>query len=272
MCTDTGDLVSGSTGGAIQGDLPVDQLYVFVGRASPDFSAGRVSFDAGLRASKVFHDDATLLCNHDLALILLTTEIPNAPLAQVRFEGEPTVGEAVTAAGFGIDETSKLVKVRKERAGIPIVHVGPYAGGADPNVDPPSGANEFQVGEATCSGDSGGAVLSEKTGAVIGIVSAGGHDVPAGSPPAAKCMGSETRNGYTKTAPFQALIRQALAEAGHEPWLENGRDPRLPPESPPSSCAIARGLTPSASSSASVALAVVLGAWLAARRRLRRQR
>jgi hypothetical protein len=233
-CDDKGALVTGSTGGRPTSEAPLDELYVFAGATSPVFSSP-AALDAGFRAKKVFHDGATIYCNHDLALILLTTDVPNATLLPIRLDGKPAVGDIVTAVGFGIDESSTLVKTRRERS-VAITRVGPYAGGADVNLDPSAPPNEFHVGEATCRGDSGGAVISKATGALLGIVSAGGHDVPPGSPPAAKCMRPETTNGYTKTAPFKTMIRAALAESGHEPWLENGRDPSLPPEPAPPSC------------------------------------
>ena len=41
---------------------------------------------------KLYHDDGTNLCNHDLALILLDSQIPNAPISPIRLDGPPTAG------------------------------------------------------------------------------------------------------------------------------------------------------------------------------------
>jgi secreted trypsin-like serine protease len=97
---------------------------------------------------------------------------------------------------------------------VPILDVGP-------SEDTPS--NEFVVGEAICSGDSGGPALSEQ-GAVIGVVSNGGNGNFDPDRPELGCIGPDTTNTYTRLAPFDELIAEAFELAGAKPTLESDTD------------------------------------------------
>jgi hypothetical protein len=71
-------------------------------------------------------------------------------------------------------------------------------------------STEFQVGEATCSGDSGGPALDEATGEIVGVVSRGGPS----------CDGPGVHNIYTRVDVFSALVDEALRRAE-----DTGQDP-----------------------------------------------
>lgn len=109
LCDDQGQLLSESVGGRFRAETPLEQLYVFASAARPDFTQSASSLAVGVRAAKVFHDDATVACNHDVALVQLEHAIAGAPIAALRLDGDVAVGETVTVTGYGIDETSKLV-------------------------------------------------------------------------------------------------------------------------------------------------------------------
>ncbi len=215
----------GDAGGMVYGDYAPGDLTVSVGltrgsRMRTD--GGMVTMvDAGVRPQgmKIFHDDGTNLCNHDLSLLLLDMEIPGALISPIRLASPPTVGETFTAVGWGVTDTTPNPTTRQQRTGVAIEAVGP-------SVPYDVAANEFAIGEAPCSGDSGGPALDSTTNAIIGVVSRGGNG-KAEDPndPAANCIGGN--NIYTQVAPFSDLIMQAFTEAGATPWLEGQVNPLL---------------------------------------------
>ena len=215
-CDIKGNLVNFS-GAQIGADHPANRLLVFTGPDRPTFG-GNVMVAA--KGTKVFHDDSTTLCSHDLALVLLDKDIPNAQIAPIRLDGPPVEGETFTAVGWGVTDTTSSPSKRQQREAIKIQKVGPANWPGEP-VPP----NDFLVGESICSGDSGGPALATDTNAVIGVVSRGGNGKNDPNDPSVGCIGAE--NFYSSTAPQKDLILQAFAEAGHEPWIEGGPDPRL---------------------------------------------
>jgi MYXO-CTERM domain-containing protein len=207
-------------GGAVRGDHPANTLYVFTGPTYPDVSAGELT-PAGI-GQKIIDDGATNVCNHDLALIVLKDPIKDAKILPIRLDGDVTKGEIVTAIGWGLTETAQRPTTRQQRAGIAVLGIGP-----DSTGDRPVAPNEFEVGESICSGDSGGPAVAE-TGAIIGVVSRGGNATqPNPQDLSSACVGDETRNFYTKIAPFKDYILQGFELVGSDPWYENGPDPRL---------------------------------------------
>jgi MYXO-CTERM domain-containing protein len=119
--------------------------------------------------------------------------------------------------------------VRQQLGGVSIVAVGPHSDTMGFDVPP----NEFDVGQSICQGDSGGPALDGTSGAIVGVVSRGGNGLmPDPNNPAATCEsdpGAPALNYYTQTAAFAAQIREACTEAGQDPWVEGGPDPRLAP-------------------------------------------
>lgn len=211
-CSATGRPLAG---GKVYANHPAASLYVFAGPNRPTFRNGMPD-PAPVRGLEILDDGATTLCDHDIALLVLQGPVANAPIAPVRLESEPAVGELFTAIGWGVTDRAVSPAVRQQRGGIAILEVGPG------REAPP---NEFLVGESICSGDSGGPAIAE-SGAVIGVVSRGGNATqPDPNDPAASCRRGQ--NLYTKTTPFKELILGAFAVAGAEPWIEGSADPRL---------------------------------------------
>lgn len=207
--------------GVIRRNRPADTMYVFTGKDRPQFGRGEDVKPAG-QGLQIVDDGGKNLCNHDIALVVLKEPVENAALAPIRLEADVTVGETITAVGWGVTDRTPQPSVRQQRTGITIESVGPAEGGPRELPVPP---NEFQVGESICSGDSGGPAFAEESGAVIGVVSRGGR--PGGTEstnPAANCIKGE--NLFTKTSPFKDMLLEAFALAEAEPWVEGGPDPR----------------------------------------------
>ncbi|CAN5553843.1 hypothetical protein BH09MYX1_BH09MYX1_40460 [soil metagenome] len=215
-CDADGKLYGGGT--QVQGDHAPTAINIFVGNARPKFGQGAVT--AAAKGLKIFHPDSTTLCNSDIALVLLDTNIDGAPIAQLRLDSPPVVNETFTAVGWGVAVGDPYPDVRQQREKVKIQRVGRYESGGEAVPQ-----NEFLIGEAICSGDSGGPALATTTGAILGVVSRGGNGSSDPNDPAAGCIGGS--NFYTRVDGFNDLILQAFAEAGQEPWLEGGPDPRL---------------------------------------------
>jgi hypothetical protein len=216
-CDDKG---GGTSGGNLTGELTASNIYIVTGNTRPAMPVRPGAYAA--RGKKVLSDGAVNLCNHDLALVLLDTVIAGASIAPVRLDKPAVRGETFTAVGWGVTSTTVAPSTRQQRTGVPITTVGPAAnalGLALPD-------HEFLVGEAICVGDSGGPALSDATGAVIGVVSRGGNGTaPSANDPSAACAGAT--NIYSLVSGHKDLILQAYAEAGQDPWIEGGPDPRL---------------------------------------------
>lgn len=191
------------SGGRILADRDPAELVVYVGARSKVLVARA-------RGADIVHDGATNLCDHDVAFVVLDRSIEHVPIATLRLSESTHVGERVTAVGWGLTRRGLLPKSRMHRRDVAILDVGPS------QTTAPS---QFVVGEAICSGDSGGPALSAR-GAVVGVVSYGGNGRYEPERPALGCVGARARNVYTRVAAFPELVRRAFAEAGAMPRVE----------------------------------------------------
>lgn len=205
-------------GGEVRSNFKAETFYIFTGKDRPEYGPGLKPAGQG---AKIVDDGGKNLCNHDIALIVLKEPITDMPIAPIRLDAEVEKGEVLTAVGWGVTEKSPMPDVRQQRTGVKIDTVGPKDG------MPAVPSNEFEVGEAICSGDSGGPALAAETNAVIGVVSRGGNASGEQDPndPASNCI--DGRNLYTKISPFKDTIMKAFELAAAEPWVEGGADPRL---------------------------------------------
>jgi hypothetical protein len=220
-CDQNGN-VSG-TGGTVGADFTPGHIYVQTGVTRPANATA-----AQAHGTKIYHDGGTVLCNHDLALVLLDTKIAGAVIAPVRLDDTAVPDEQFTAVGWGVVSDQNLFPTtRQQRTGLKVIDVGPAV---DTNLQVDVGPSEFVTGEDSCEGDSGGPAFDAKTGAVIGVVSRGGNGVQPnanGSNVAETCSGSGTANFYTQVSPFKSLLLQAYKDAGQDPWPEGGPNPTL---------------------------------------------
>ena len=207
-------------GGAIFEDHQPENIIVLVG-PKPDPNA------TDAKGAKIFHDSATNLCGHDLALVVLDRRLAS-PIAPIRIDMPPTTGERFTAVGWGTDGTA-FPTVRQQRANVQVQDLGPVVLDLDTGHRVAIGSNELLTDEADCAGDSGSPALDATTGAIIGVASRSGVGA---SDPASPCRNS--KNVYTVPSGFKDIISAAFDGSGEQLWVEgNPEPPRLPPTSPP---------------------------------------
>lgn len=124
------------------------------------------------------------LCDADIAVLVLDEEVVIAKPLPVRKRG-PAAGDRIRAVGFGSKSDSSSAGAKLLREHVRVLDVT---------------SAEFTVGEATCSGDSGGPAIDEDTGEVIGVVSRGGPT----------CEGDDVHNIYTRTDTYAWLVEEAF--------------------------------------------------------------
>lgn len=202
-------------GAVVYDDLAATDLYVYRGvNATQKLVTDSSGAPHAAGRGKQLLARGSTLCNSDVAFLVLDRDLapPYAPIRLTR----TTVGEALTAVGYGLTSAGSLPYTRQRRADVEVLAVGPLQWSSGAGL----GDAELFVGESTCSGDSGGPLLSPRTGAVVGVVSrGGGGDGPSGNA-AAGCMGTNARAFYTHLVPHQALVASAFAAAGHMVWRE----------------------------------------------------
>ncbi len=200
---------NGTDGGSIGADYEPASIDVYAG-ADVAFGGSAAPSAVGTR---VFHDGATNICDHDLALLEISPPLDAFPIAPLDLDSTLTSGSPVTVVGWGVTSDGQPPTVRQQLAGVPIVAVGPASSAADYDIGP----NEFEVGQSICDGDSGGPAL-DGDGAVVGVVSRGGNGVnPASGNAAVTCLGDATLNVFTETAAFRDVILAAFASVGATP-------------------------------------------------------
>jgi MYXO-CTERM domain-containing protein len=137
------------------------------------------------------------------------------------------MGERVRAVGYGLTNDGSKLNVdgspyRFRRDALTIVELGPdQAQGVT--------ATELLLGESICDGDSGGPLLDETSGAILGTVSRGGNGTSFQD--YRGCVdtnGNPATNVYTRVDKFAGLVTQALGDVGEVPTPEasgNAVDP-----------------------------------------------
>ncbi len=255
-CDQNGTAVSGGQVGA---DFRPRDLAVYVGATRA--SAFPVAAAHGVG---IFHDTATNLCNHDLAILQVERNL-SAPFATLRLDAGVTTPSSVTVVGWGVTEATQVTKARQARSQVPVLSVGPAVFQGVPV--PPS---DFLLGESICDGDSGAPAFDSADGALLGIASYGGNGTTYDPKnPATSCVdaGNGVFNTFTSIAPFKTTILQAFAAAGGAPLVEP-----VAPAAPSSSsgCAIATSTPAGAWLILLAAVIAVLASRLSRRRRLRR--
>jgi hypothetical protein len=201
-CKSDGTLASNSTGGDI-GPLLDPALVSVVPGVSNDGTR--------VYAKKLFGTGTSQVCRDDLGIIVLESnlDIGSAPMVPLRF-GPSKAGELTRAIGYGDTlGTSTEGGGRQVREDIKLLGVGAPSPGATGDVG--IAPRTLRIGEGPCHGDSGGPLLSEETGAQIGIYSL---LLSQG------CKGSDVQNTYTQVAPFESFIRDTLDTVGQEPIAE----------------------------------------------------
>jgi hypothetical protein len=202
------------------------------------------------------------LCDSDIALVVLATPITTVAPLPLRLRLPAQTGERIRSVGYGQNDKASPIGTRFRRAGVEVLAQGRAISASKT----PLGIHEFEVGMSICQGDSGGPAISERTGAVLGVVSRGGG------------CGDDFGHIYTTTAGFETMFSDAFELAGATPTLEvDGPTQAMAaaandgPASEPSAGAC--GMAPRAGRRPSGAgLAMALGALLGLGARARRTR
>ena len=216
-------------GGAIFEDHQPDDIIVLVG-TMPDPNA------TDAIGAKIFHDSATNLCGHDLALVVLDRKLAS-PIAPIRIDASPTQNERFTAVGWGSNGMA-YPAVRQQRANVVVEDLGPIVLDLATGHRVAIGSNELLTGEADCGGDSGSPALDPTTGAIIGVAARSGVGA---SNPATPCRNS--KNVYTVPSGFKDVINAAFAMSGEQVWVEGKPEPPRAAPTAPQGTSSAKGCT-----------------------------
>lgn len=158
------------------------------------------------RGVAVVAPSGVTLCDADIAIIVLDQPVKIVKPLPVSTHGVAK-GDRVRAVGYGEEsDGSGPAGTKLVREHVKVLSVS---------------ASELTVGEATCSGDSGGPAIDENTGEVVGVVSRGGPS----------CEGPGVHNIYTRVDAFSWLFEEAFANVAgldHDGSTDGGA-----PASPP---------------------------------------
>lgn len=188
-CDSQGKSHNGNHVGAV---YETSQLSVFLG------TAPNLTGEPRARARSIVVPESKILCNTDIALIVLDKSITEVTPLPVRFTEVPKEGEIVRSIGYGINDFDQKAGVRYVKDGVHVLGRGPGV----TEYFTPLGSKEFEVGKSICQGDSGGPAISESTGAIVGVVSRGGD-----------CH-ENYGHIYTATTGFDELFKRAFKLAG----------------------------------------------------------
>ncbi len=153
------------------------------------------------RAVRTLHPTGQVLCDADVAFLVLDRPISNAAVLSMRLHGPVEAGDVIMPVGFG-GGVQNVVGLKVARAKSTVLATGPSANAATGAV---LGPREFEVDLATCRGDSGGPAIDVMTGEIVGIVSRGGSCSASGN------------HVYTRVDAYKRLAQAAFTAAEREP-------------------------------------------------------
>jgi MYXO-CTERM domain-containing protein len=202
VCNEKG---SSTNGAHVTVDYEPESIHVFTG-ANPKFAG-----EPAARAKAIFHADNDVLCNSDIAVVVLDKAIRGVAPLRVRLTGSVTSTETLRSIGYGKNDRGLATGTRFRKDGVEILAVGSAVSPSATALGP----LEFEVGRSICQGDSGGPAISETTGAIVGVVSRGGD------------CSENFGHIYTQTSGFGALLEEAFAVAGGAPIDESAPPPTV---------------------------------------------
>ncbi|MDP9149860.1 MAG: trypsin-like serine protease, partial [Myxococcota bacterium] len=214
-CTAAGDLILGNGGGGqIGDDLPPSSLAFYASRGSDAGALGVGAPDAV--GTQILSTHTTSACRDDLAFVVLDQPIAGLVPLPVRLDGPTRVGETVSVSGYGLTSLKYDTLALRTRRGVPVVGIGPDVPSNNTQLAP---VRAMRIAPVTCQGDSGGAILSATTGALVGIVSLG-NLAASGTPACANRLVADTIG--PRLAAYRDLALSAFAAAGAFPIPETG--------------------------------------------------
>jgi hypothetical protein len=153
-------------------DADPNQIAVYVGaHVHPDVDLPRA------RAIRTLHPSGRVLCDADVAFLVLDRPLANVTILPIRLHGAVEQGDLVVPVGFG-GGPANVVGKRVARDQSIVLTTGPAANSETGAV---LGPREFEVDSATCRGDSGGPAIDVRTGEIVGVVSRGGSCTSSGN-------------------------------------------------------------------------------------------
>lgn len=152
-------------------------------------------------AVRTLHPTGQVLCDADVAFLVLDRPIPGANVLSMRLHAGVEAGDAIMPVGFG-GGPQNVVGMKVARTKSTVLATGPSANAATGAV---LGPREFEVDRATCRGDSGGPAIDVTTGEIVGIVSRGGSCSATGN------------HVYTRVDAYKRLAQAAFTAAEREP-------------------------------------------------------
>ena len=187
---------------------------------APPVEAGNISvYAAGTTVvplaygAEVFSSGSPSLCVDNIAVVILDRDVPNE-LRPLRLKREMERGELVTL--IGIEGELGL------REHEPVLTVGPDE---TATRKPLFTVRAFGTRGGPCWYNLGAGVISEETGALVGVFSRTVLD---------ECNSDDAFGVYTKVAPYAKLIVRAFARTGRIPLEESGSPP-----APQAGCSLA---------------------------------
>lgn len=156
------------------------------------------------RAERTVHPTTPVLCDADVAFIVLDHSLDDIPVLPMRLSASVSSGDYVVPVGFGGGATGD-VGTRVPRATSEVLKVGP---GANHDTGAVLGPHEFEVMTATCKGDSGGPAIDVRSGEIVGVVSRGGS-----------CW-TDGNHVYTRVDSYARLAHVAMATASHTEMMQ----------------------------------------------------
>jgi hypothetical protein len=184
------DVAGRSHNGAhVERDLDPGQIAIYLGdKVKPGVDKPLA------RGVKSLYPDTKILCDADVAYVLLDHPIHRIPTLPVRMHAPVAEGDLVAPIGYGGGRLN-AVGTKVTRSVSPVLARGPTLNRRTGAV---LGSREFEVETATCKGDSGGPAIDVKTGEIVGVVSRGGSCSARGN------------HVYTSIAAFEKLTHRAF--------------------------------------------------------------
>jgi hypothetical protein len=204
-CTVRGELTSNPTGGGRLGlHLPAERIEVY-GRKLPR----KAPLARGARVISTLSPD---ICKNDIAFVVLDQAV-DLPVIPMRIGRPAQLHETGVLVGFGLDATQTGIdyatQPRLQKRDLDITALGPDSVADGVSTVPPRAL--ILKGPSGCIGDSGGPLLAQQSGAVLGV-----YSLQEGE----SCAASNVRHQMVHVPPFTALIDEAFNAAGCLPTPE----------------------------------------------------
>lgn len=191
-------------GGKLGLHLPAESLEVYAGappRSTPV-----------ARGQQVISTLSPTICKNDLAFVVLDTAL-DVPIVPLRLGKPARVGEAAVLVGYGMTRDDQSIdyvrQKRSQKRDLEVAAVGPDS--ISQGVVDVAPRSLLLEGPSGCIGDSGGPLLAQATGALLGV-----YSLLEGE----SCEAPSVRHHMVHVPAFTLLIDEAFAAAGSEPESE----------------------------------------------------